>query len=125
MSKAKIVSIVDDDPSVRVALESLVKSQGLVACAFESAEDFLRSPLVDDSACLVSDVQMPGMSGLDLQSRLAERGSRIPIIFITAFPEAFIRSRAEAGVAIACLEKPFDGRAIIELVRQALAAERR
>ena len=125
VSKAKIVSIVDDDPSVRVALESLIKSQGLVVCAFASAEDFLRSRLVDDSACLVSDVQMPGMSGLDLQSRLAERGSRIPIIFITAFPEAFIRSRAEAGGAIACLEKPFDGRAIIELVRQALAAERR
>ena len=122
VSKAQIVSIVDDDASVRVALESLVKSLGYVAFAFESAEDFLRSPRVDDSACLISDVQMPGMSGLDLQDRLMARGSRIPIIFITALPEqTTIRSRAEAGGAVACLEKPFTCRTMIDLVRQALA----
>ena len=63
------------------------RSLGFVAFAFESAEDFLRSPRVDDSACLITDVQMPGMSGLDLQDRLIAQGSRIPIIFITAFPE--------------------------------------
>ena len=125
VSKAQIVSIVDDDASVRAAMESLVKSQGLVAFVFESAEDFLRSPRVDDSACLVTDVQMPGMSGLDLQDRLITQGSRIPMIFITAFPEQTIRSRAEAGGALAFLEKPFGGRAMIELVRQALAAEPR
>jgi len=122
VSKAPIVSIVDDDASVRVAMESLVRSQGLIAFVFKSAEDFLRSPRVDDSACLVTDVQMPGMSGLDLQDRLIARGNRIPIIFITAFSEPAIRSRAEAGGALAFLEKPFGGRAMIELVRQVLAA---
>jgi FixJ family two-component response regulator len=123
--KGQIVSIVDDDASVRVAMESLVRSQGLIAFAFESAEDFLRSPRVDDSACLVTDVQMPGMSGLDLQDRLNAQGNRIPIIFITAFPEQTIRSRAEAGGALAFLEKPFGGRAMIELVRRAIAAQPR
>ena len=70
MSKSQIVSIVDDDASVRAAMESLVRSLGFVAFAFESADDFLRSPRVDDSACLITDVQMPGMNGLDLQDRL-------------------------------------------------------
>ena len=123
VSKAQIVSIVDDDASVRAAMESLVRSLGFVAFVFESAEDFLRSPRVDDSACLITDVQMPGMSGLDLQDRLIAQGSRIPIIFITAFPEQTIRSRAEARGALVCLEKPFRGRAMIELVRQALAVQ--
>ena len=125
VSKAQIVSIVDDDASVRVAMESLVRSLGFVAFAFESAEDFLRSPRVDDSACLITDVQMPGMSGLDLQDRLIAQGSRIPIIFITAFPEQTIRSRAEAGGALGCLEKPFGGKAMIELLRKALATQSR
>ena len=123
MSKAQIVSIVDDDASVRAAMESLVRSLGFVAFVFESAEDFLRSPRVDDSACLITDVQMPGMSGLDLQDRLIAQGSRIPIIFITAFPEQTIRNRAQAGGALAFLEKPFAGRTMIELLRQALAAQ--
>jgi FixJ family two-component response regulator len=125
VSKAQIVSIVDDDASVRAAMQSLVRSLGLVAFAFESADDFLRSPRVDDSACLITDVQMPGMSGLDLQDRLIAQGSRIPIIFITAFPEQTIRSRAEAGGALACLEKPFRCGAMVELLRQALAAPAR
>jgi FixJ family two-component response regulator len=125
VSRAQIVSIVDDDASVRVAMESLVRSQGMIAFAFESAEDFLRSPRADDSACLVTDVQMPGMSGLDLQDRLIAQGNRIPIIFITAFPEQSIRRRAEAGGALACLEKPFGGRTMLELLRQALAARPR
>jgi FixJ family two-component response regulator len=125
VSKAQIVSIIDDDASVRVAMESLVKSQGLVAFAFESAEEFLQSPRVMDSGCLVTDVQMAGMSGLDLQDRLIARGSRIPIIFITAFPEASIRSRAESNGALAFLEKPFSGRTMVELVRRALAARPR
>ena len=106
-------------------MESLVRSQGLIAFVFNSAEDFLRSPRVDDSACLVTDVQMPGMSGLDLQDRLIAQGNRIPIIFITAFPEQTIRNRAEAGGALAFLEKPFGGRAMLELVRRAIAAQPR
>jgi len=125
VSKSKIVSIVDDDASVRAAIESLVRSLGFVAFAFESADDFLRSPRVDDSACLITDVQMPGMNGLELQDRLITKGSRIPIIFITAFPEQTIRSRAQAGGALACLEKPFRCGTMIELLRQAVTAESR
>jgi FixJ family two-component response regulator len=97
-------------------LESLIKSLGFVAFAFKSAEDFLRSPRVDDNSCLIT----PGMSGLDLQDRLIAQGSRIPIIFITAFREQTIRSRAQAGGALGLLEKPFAGRTMIELVRQAV-----
>jgi FixJ family two-component response regulator len=121
--ESRIVSIVDDDASVRAAVLSLLKSIGIVAFVFESAEDFLRSPRVDDSSCLITDVQMPGMSGLELQDCLTARGSRIPIIFITAFPEHTIRSRAQACGALGFLEKPFAGKTMIELVRQALATQ--
>jgi FixJ family two-component response regulator len=103
-------------------MEALMRSVGFVAFTFESAEEFLRSPRVDDSACLITDVQMPGMTGLDLQNRLIAQGSRIPIIFITAFPEQDIRSRAQAAGAIAFLEKPFDGETMTNWVRKALAA---
>ena len=123
MSTSQIVSIVDDDASVRAAMQSLLRSLGFVAFVFESAEDFLRSPRVDDSSCLITDVQMQDMSGLDLQDRLIAQGSRIPIIFITAFPEETIRRRAQAGGALGFLEKPFAGRTMIELVRQALAMQ--
>jgi FixJ family two-component response regulator len=126
VSKTQIVSIVDDDASVREALGCLVRSLGLDAFVFESAEEFLRSPHVDDSACVITDVQMRGMSGLDLQDRLNAQGSDIPIIFVTALPEqTTIRFRAEAGGALGCLEKPFTGRTIIDLVRKALAVGRR
>ena len=117
MSKSQIVSIVDDDASVRAAMQSLLRSLGFVAFVFESAEDFLRSPRVDDSSCLITDVQMQGMSGLDLQDRLIAQGSRIPMIFITAFPEQNIRSRAQASGALGFLEKPFVARTVIEFVR--------
>jgi FixJ family two-component response regulator len=119
--KSQIVSIVDDDASVRAAMRSLLKSLGFVAFVFESAEDFLSSPQVEDSSCLITDVQMPGMSGLDLQDRLMAQGNRIPIIFITAFPEDTIRKRVQAGGALGFLEKPFAVKTMIELVRQALA----
>src|SRR3984893_11216005 len=123
VSKSQIVSIVDDDASVGAAMQSLLRSLGFVAFVFESAEDFLRSPRVNDSACLITDVQMPGMSGLDLQNRLIAQGIRIPVIFITAFPEQDIRSRAQAAGAIAFLEKPFDGETMTNWVRKALAAQ--
>jgi FixJ family two-component response regulator len=87
VSTSQIVSIVDDDASVRAAMQSLLRSLGFVAFVFKSAEDFLRSPRVDDSSCLITDVQMQGMSGLDLQGRLIVQGSRIPNIFTTAVPE--------------------------------------
>jgi DNA-binding NtrC family response regulator len=77
-------------------MQNLVRSLGFIAFVFESAEDFLRSPRVDDSSCLISDVQMQGMSGLDLQDCLIAQGTHIPTIFITAFPEQSVRSRAQA-----------------------------
>jgi FixJ family two-component response regulator len=122
VAKIRIVSIIDDDASVRVAMAGLVRSLGFVACAYESAEDFLRSPQADETSCLITDVQMPGMNGLELQSHLLAQGRRLPIIFITAFPEPNIRKRAEAaGGALAFLEKPFDGGIIVSLLHEALA----
>jgi FixJ family two-component response regulator len=106
-------------------MQNLVRSLGFVAFVFECAEDFLRSPHVDDSSCLISDVQMPGISGLDLQDCLIAQGTHIPTIFITAFPEQSVRSRAQAGGALALLEKPFRCGTMIELLRQALAAQSR
>ena len=123
VSTSQIVSIVDDDASVRAAMQSLLRSLGFVAFVFESAEDFLRSPRVDDSSCLITDVQMPGMSGLDLQDRLIAQGNHIPTIFITGFPEQDIRRRAQAAGAIAFLEKPFDGGMMIELLRATLGGQ--
>jgi CheY-like chemotaxis protein len=123
VSKSQIVSIVDDDASVRAAMQSLVRSLGFVAFVFESAEDFLSSPRVGDSSCLITDVQMPGMSGLDLQDCLIAQGTRIPTIFITAFPQQSIRSRVQANGALGLLEKPFAVGTMIELVRRALAMQ--
>src|SRR6202521_2612908 len=105
VSKSQIVSIVDDDASVRAAMQSLLRSLGFVAFVFESAENFLRSPRVDDSSCLITDMQMPGMSGLDLQDCLIGRGSCVPIIFITAFSKDTIRRRAQAGGRIGLSRK--------------------
>jgi FixJ family two-component response regulator len=120
VSKVQIVSIVDDDESVRTAMEGLVRSLGFAACTFSSAEDFLNSPEVNDTACLITDVQMPGMSGLELQNHLRAQGSRLPIIFITAYPERNARQRAEAAGALAFLEKPSDGGLMAKFLNQAL-----
>jgi len=115
-----IVTIIDDDPSVRLATDGLVRSLGYRAVTFESAEDFLRSDLVDDTSCLITDVQMPGLSGVELQSLLNARGTPVPIIFITAFPEDRIRrSVLEAG-AVGFLSKPFSEARLIEHLQTAL-----
>ena len=120
MSRTPVVSIVDDDDSVRTAMSSLVRSLGYEACVFASAEAFLASPRLQDTACLIADIQMPGMSGLDLQSALQARRHRIPIIFITAFPEERIRKRAEAAGAVGFFSKPVDGHVIIGCLDSAL-----
>src|ERR1700675_615302 len=91
LSGIPLISIVDDDESVRTAMSSLVRSLGFAVCAFASAEEFLASPRLNEISCLVADVQMPGMSGLDLQRELVTHDWRMPIIFITAFPEERIR----------------------------------
>jgi FixJ family two-component response regulator len=120
LARHPVVSIIDDDPSVRAALGSLVRSLGFVARTFESAESFLGSPDVAETSCIVTDIQMPGMSGLDLQSRLDAAGSAIPMVFITAFPEEHLRARAEAGGAVGFLAKPFDGQTLAHLLVTAI-----
>jgi FixJ family two-component response regulator len=118
--KAPVISIIDDDISVRVALASLVRSLGYVARTFESAEAFLGSAELAETSCIVTDIQMPGMSGLDLNSRLKAAGNTVPLVFITAFPEDHVRARAEAGGAFGFLAKPFDGQALIGLITSAV-----
>jgi FixJ family two-component response regulator len=120
VQKVPIVTIVDDDESVRVAVKSLLRALGYVVYTFASAEDYLRSPRVNDTSCLITDVQMPGMTGFDLQRYLMDKGWRTPIIFVTAFPEETIRTRAlEAGV-VCFLSKPFDEQSLINCLDRVL-----
>jgi FixJ family two-component response regulator len=120
LSQVPVVSIVDDDESVRAAMSSLVRSLGYDACVFGSAEAFLASPRLHDTSCLIVDVQMPGMTGLELQAELQVCRSGIPIIFITGFPEDRIRRRAEAAGAQGFFSKPVDGDIIIRSLHTAL-----
>lgn len=120
MMESPVISIIDDDPSVRKATDGLVRSLGYRSLTFASAEDFLDSDHVEDTSCVITDVQMPGLSGVELQSVLIARGARMPIIFITAFPEDRIRrSVLEAG-AIGFLSKPFEESVLIERLEAAL-----
>jgi FixJ family two-component response regulator len=116
LARYPVISIIDDDASVRAALGSLVRSLGFTARTFESAESFLDSPDLAQTSCIVTDIQMPGMSGLDLQDRLQAAGKAIPTVFITAFPEEHVRARAEAGGAIGFFPKPFDGQSLAKLL---------
>src|SRR5271168_262741 len=118
--KNKLVSIVDDDESMRVALHGLLKAVGLPAQAFASAETFLESGQQHQTACLITDIRMPGISGLELQARLNAEHCRIPTIFITAHGDAQMRMRALRAGAVEFLAKPFDDEALLETVRAAL-----
>jgi FixJ family two-component response regulator len=118
--KAPVISIIDDDPSIRAATDGLVRSLGYRAAAFASAEDYLQSDRLDETSCVISDVQMPGLSGVELQSLLIARGNHTPIIFMTAFPEERIRRRALEAGAIGFLSKPFDEERLIEHLQTAL-----
>jgi FixJ family two-component response regulator len=122
LAKVPVISIVDDDASVREATTGLVRSLGYAAAAFASAEEFLESDRVDDTSCLITDVQMPGLSGIELQSRLAAAGRRMPIIFVTAFPEDRIRARALEAGAYGFLSKPFRDECLIGCLNKALDA---
>ena len=113
MGSTANISIVDDDESVRTAMGRLVRSLGYRAHEFASAEAFLASPVLAETACLVTDIQMPGMSGLDLQDELRARGNALPVIFITAFPSDAVRVRTEAGGAAGLFVKPVDVQAMI------------
>ena len=100
-----------------------MSSLGYIAHVFESAEEFLKSPDPDETACLITDLQMPGMSGQDLQRRLLAEGRTLPIIFITAFPENRIRESVLAKGALAFLEKPFDCGRLVTLIRRAMTSD--
>jgi FixJ family two-component response regulator len=116
----QLVAIVDDDRSVQNALQDLMESAGLSARCFESAETFLHSDQRNQTKCLVADIRMPGMSGLELQAKLRAEGSRIPIIFITAHGNANMKAQAMKVGAVEFLYKPIDDEVLLEKVRAAL-----
>ena len=118
--KTKLVAIVDDDDLVRSALQGLLKAVGLPAQAFASAEEFLQSGQQHQIACLIADIRMPGMSGLELQSKLNADRCRIPIIFITAHGDAKMRMQALRAGAVEFMAKPFNDEVLLESVRAAL-----
>lgn len=117
----KLIAIVDDDKSVQRALEDLMESFGFKARGFGSAEEFLQSGQQHDTACLIADIRMPGMSGLELQTKLNAEHCKMPIIFITAHGDAKLRMQAMCAGAVEFLTKPFDEEALLETVRAALA----
>jgi FixJ family two-component response regulator len=117
-----VISIVDDDESVRIALNSLVRSLGYIAHTFASAEDFLRSPRLNETSCLITDVQMPGINGIELQTQLRAKGLRMPIVFITAYPDERTRARSLDAGAVCYLTKPFDEETLIGCLERALKA---
>jgi len=115
-----LISVVDDDESIRRTTTLLIESFGFRAAAFESAESLLRSGQLHDTSCLIVDVQMPGLNGLQLQSQLAGAGCRIPIIFITAYDDKESRRRAMQAGAVAFLGKPFSDEQLLQTIRSAL-----
>jgi FixJ family two-component response regulator len=118
--KTKLVAILDDDDSMRSALQGLLEAVGLPAQAFASAEEFLNSGQQYKTACLIADIRMPGMSGLELQAQLNAEHCRIPTIFITAHGDTKMRLQALRAGAVEFLSKPFDDEVLLESVRAAL-----
>jgi FixJ family two-component response regulator len=114
------VAIVDDDDLMRGALQGLLKAAGVAARAFASAEEFLQSGQQHHTACLIADIRMPGMSGLDLQARLNDQQVSIPTIFITAHGDSRMRMQALRAGAVEFLAKPFDDEVLLQSVRVAL-----
>jgi FixJ family two-component response regulator len=117
---SRLIAIVDDDESVQSALQDLIESDGLSTLCFGSAEQFLNSGARHKAACLIADIRMPGMSGLDLQAKLKAERCRIPIIFITAHGDARMRILAMRDGAVEFLTKPFDDAVLLEIVHAAL-----
>jgi FixJ family two-component response regulator len=115
-----VISVIDDDASVRAATNNLLSSHGYLVHTFASAEDFLRSADPGGASCVVADVQMPGMSGLDLLTHVRTLGNGVPFIFITAFPDESVRARALKVGAICFLAKPFAGPVLIDCIETAL-----
>lgn len=117
---SRLVAIVDDDESVLRSLQDLIESDGLPTLCFGSAEKFLDSDARNKAACMITDIRMPGMSGLELQAKLKAERCRIPIIFITAHGDAEMRIRAMREGAVEFLSKPFDDAVLLEMVHAAL-----
>jgi FixJ family two-component response regulator len=118
-----LISIVDDDESIREAIQSLLRSVGFRAETFASAEQFLQSDQIENTVCLILDVRMPGMSGLELQRRLIATQCRIPIVFVTAHGDEEARSRALQEGAVEFLLKPFSEEALLNTIQAALPAQ--
>lgn len=118
--EVKMVAVIDDDESVRTAVQELLRSAGLPARPFASAEDFLKSGQQRQTGCLIADIRMPGMSGLELQAKLNADHCRIPTIFITAHGDEKMRMQVLRAGAVEFLAKPFDDEALLERVRAAL-----
>jgi FixJ family two-component response regulator len=110
-----VVAVVEDDVALRTAIRSLLRSRGLTVAAFAAAEDFLSSGLIDEAGCLIADLRLPGMSGLELQ-RLVASDRRLPTVFISAHDDPAARERVGQGGALAFLRKPFAGSSLLEVV---------
>jgi FixJ family two-component response regulator len=121
---SRLVAIVDDDESLKNALHDLIESDGLSALSFSSAEQFLNSEARHKASCLIADVRMPGMSGLELQAKLKAEPCLIPIIFITAHGDAETRTLAMRNGAVEFLTKPFDDAVLLKIVHSTLGREK-
>ena len=117
-----MVFVIDDDESVRRALQRLLRSAGFEVKVFSSAEAFLQSGNLDERACAVLDIRMPGLTGFDVQEKLASKGIRIPVITVSAFDDAETRERARKLGAVAFFRKPVDGQALIDAIHWATGA---
>lgn len=122
MDQIPLISVVDDDEGVRRSLDALVRSLGYQVATFRSAEEFLSSAERGRSSCVISDVQMPGMSGIELTAALSGSAAAVPVILISAFPSDKMRSEADAAGAYTFLKKPFDGERLVEYLDRALLA---
>ena len=120
LTKTGIIAIVDDDEPLRQALGSVMKAAGFSARTFASAEDFLACDDCDDTACLILDVRLPGMSGIELQKQLSKTNSRLPIVFVTAHGDASLRDSLMRAGAAAFLYKPVRSDALLKEIRRAL-----
>jgi FixJ family two-component response regulator len=123
MNSGVMISVVDDDPSVREATKELLQSLGYSASTFASADEFLGSEQLKQTACVISDIQMPGLSGAELQRRLLADGHKMPIIFITAFPDEPTRKRVLAAGAVCYLSKPYTEESLIACLSAALSPQ--
>jgi FixJ family two-component response regulator len=123
LSRLPIIAIIDDDATVRTTTDSLVRSLGYGTRAFASAKDFLQSDHGNEISCVIADIQMPGMDGIELQAHLFAQGYRVPFIFITAFPEERTRKQACTAGAVCYLTKPFTEHSLINCLDAALKGD--